>query len=117
VLLDTAVRKHDGAAAILAFGNSALEVAVVERMVFHLDGKTLVGGIERWALRDCPGLEDGVELEAQIVVRRGAACFWMTTRGYSGARIFALPLLGRLPEIPLGLKAGELLLRHRYAPG
>ena len=38
----TAVPKLHGAAAILTRGNGALEIAVIERMILHLDGQTFV---------------------------------------------------------------------------
>ena len=41
-----AIPNHDGAAAILALRNGALEVAVVQRMVFDLDREPLVVRIE-----------------------------------------------------------------------
>ena len=39
---ETPVPDLDGTAAVLAFWNSALEVTVVERVVFYLDCKALV---------------------------------------------------------------------------
>ena len=48
------IPKHDGAAAVFSFGNSALEGTVFERMVLHFDGKALLAGIEAWALRNRP---------------------------------------------------------------
>lgn len=50
--------RDPGAAAILSFRDRALEIAVVERMVFHLDGKALVMRIKRRTLRHRPGPED-----------------------------------------------------------
>ena len=44
-----AIPQLHGAAAILAFWNRAFEVAIVERMVFDLDGEALVFRIERGA--------------------------------------------------------------------
>ena len=51
---EAAIPQHDGAAAILALGDRALEVAVVERMVLDLDGEALVVRIERRALGHRP---------------------------------------------------------------
>jgi hypothetical protein len=62
---EAAVPKHHGAAAILALGDRPLEVAIVQRMVLHFDGKPLVAGIERGTLGHSPGLEDVAMLEAQ----------------------------------------------------
>ena len=52
------------ATAILTLGNSALEIAILERMVLDLDRQALVVRIERGTSRHRPGLEDAVEFEA-----------------------------------------------------
>src|SRR5690606_23523005 len=64
-----AIPQLHGAAAVLALGDGALEVAVIERMVFHFDGEALVGRRERGASRHRPGLEHSVELEPQVIVQ------------------------------------------------
>jgi len=56
-------------AAILALGNGAFEIAIVERVVLDFDRKSLVMRIEGGSARHGPGLEDAIELEAQIVVQ------------------------------------------------
>src|SRR5262249_41944886 len=66
-----AVPQLHGATAILAFRNGALEVAVVERMVLHLDREPLVMRIERRTARHRPGLEDAVKLQAEIIMQPG----------------------------------------------
>jgi hypothetical protein len=38
-------------------------------MVFDVDRKTLVGGVERWALRDGPGPQHAFHLEAEVEVQ------------------------------------------------
>jgi hypothetical protein len=48
------VPQHDGPAAILAFGDRALEVAVVEGVVLGFDRQALVCRIEGGALGDGP---------------------------------------------------------------
>ena len=70
-LPDAAIPQHDGAAAILAFGNGAFEIAIVQRVILDLDRQPLVGGIERWTARHGPGFEDAIELEPEIVVQAG----------------------------------------------
>ena len=67
----TAVPKLHGAAAILAFGNGAFEIAVVERMILDLDRQPLVVGIQRWAFGDRPGLEHAVEFQPEIIMQSG----------------------------------------------
>src|ERR1700760_1362808 len=68
-----AVPQLNRAATILVFRNGAFEIAIVERMVLDFDREPLVMRVKRWSSRDGPGLEDAVELEAEIVVqpRRG----------------------------------------------
>src|SRR5260221_128345 len=60
--------EHDRAAAIPAFWERAFEVTIVQRVVFHLHGQTLVLGIERRSLGHSTGLEDAVEFEAQVIM-------------------------------------------------
>ena len=38
-------------------------------MIFHFHGQALVGRIDRRALGDGPGLEDAVQLQAQVIVQ------------------------------------------------
>src|SRR5258706_15726354 len=64
-----AVPKLHRAAAILSLRNGPFEIAVIQRMVFHLDCQPLVVRIERGAARDRPGFKDAVELEPQIVMQ------------------------------------------------
>src|SRR5256885_16184572 len=65
----TAVPELNGPAAILALGNGAFEVAVVERMVLDLDRQPLVMRIERRTARHRPGFEDAVEFQTKIVMQ------------------------------------------------
>ena len=50
------VPEHDGAAAVLALGDDALEAAVFHGVVFDLDGQALVGGDVAGAFGYSPGL-------------------------------------------------------------
>ena len=89
---EAAVPEHDGAAAILALGDGAFEVAVIERVIFGLDGKPLVAGVERGALGHRPGLEHAIDLKAQVIVKaRGGVLLDDKARVFGGA-IVALPL-------------------------
>src|SRR5256886_16247640 len=54
--------------AIVAFGDDPLEVAVLERVVFHMDREPLVGTVGRGALGDGPGPEHAIHLEPQVPV-------------------------------------------------
>src|ERR1700736_4862941 len=49
-----AIPELHGAAAVFAFGNRALEVAVVERMILHLNREPLVCGIQGGTSSDGP---------------------------------------------------------------
>ena len=66
---EAAIPQHHRAAAVLAFGNGAFEIAVVEGMVFDFDRQPLVIGIDRRTLGNRPGLEHAVQFEPQIVMQ------------------------------------------------
>ena len=66
-----AVPQHDRAAAILTLGNGTFEVAIIKWMVFDLDRKPLVMGIERRPFGHGPGFENAIQFEPQIVVEAG----------------------------------------------
>ena len=95
----TAVPQHDRAAAILTLGNRPFEVAVIERMIFDLDRKPLVMGIERRPFGDSPGFENAIQLEPQIVVEAGGVVLLndesATGRGLDSVLAAWLP---RLPK-------------------
>ena len=63
------VPDHDGAAAVLALGDDALEAAVLHGVVFDLHGEALVGDDVAGALGDGPGFEHAVPAEAEVVVQ------------------------------------------------
>ena len=71
----TLVPKEHLACAILLLRDHALELAILERMVFGLHGETLVGRIEARPLRHRPALQHAGELEPEVVMqpRRGVA--------------------------------------------
>ena len=99
------------AAAILAFGNGALEVAVVERMVLDLDRQPLDRRIERRALGHRPRLEGAVELQAEIVVQpRGVVALHHEAQGLAGRDGRLAGRLFRQAEVALGAIGGETVL-------
>src|SRR5439155_18826125 len=51
------VPQHHGSAAVFAFGDGALESAVIERVVLDMHREALFIGIEAWSLRHGPALE------------------------------------------------------------
>src|SRR5262245_43004806 len=63
-----AVPDHHRAAAVFALRDGSLEVAVLERMILHLHGEALVGGVEAGPLGHRPALEGALELEPEVVV-------------------------------------------------
>ena len=76
----TAVPKHDCSAAISTFGNRPFEVAIIERVIFDLDGEPFVMRVERRSFGHSPGFENAIQLKPQIIVQAVASCFWMTKR-------------------------------------
>src|SRR5271166_559434 len=60
---------HDySACAVVARGNNAFEIAVLERMIFDHDGQPLVLGIKRWSLGHSPRSQHALHLETEVVV-------------------------------------------------
>src|SRR5262245_39929261 len=49
-----------GATTVFAFGDRALEIAIVERVILDLDREPLDLGIERGSLGHRPGFEDSI---------------------------------------------------------
>ena len=62
------VPDDDRAAAVFAFGDCALEVAIFERVVLDRDRQTFFARHQARAARDRPALEHPVQREAEIVV-------------------------------------------------
>src|SRR5579872_382005 len=65
------VPHDDRAAAVFAFGDRALEIAVFQRVVFDRDGETLFARNEARAAGHRPALQHAVESEPEIVVQSG----------------------------------------------
>ncbi len=61
-----AVPQQHGAAAILPFGDDALEPAIIDRVVLDLDSEPLLTGVEARTLRHRPALQYAVELETKV---------------------------------------------------
>ena len=72
LLLDELVRAGvpdlDGAGAVVALRDLALEGRVVERVILDVDGERALAGLERHALRHRPRGERAVPLEPEVVV-------------------------------------------------
>ncbi len=90
----------------MALRNSAFEVAVVERVIFDLNGEAFVMRIDRWTLGDGPRLQYAVEFEAEIIVKARGGVFldyeaaefrWrdgILAAGFGGFAEIALGLIG-----------------------
>src|SRR5512144_1621119 len=63
-----AIPDHYRAAAILAFGDRALEFVIGDRVILDLHRQPLVAGHQAGATRDRPAFHDAIELESKIVV-------------------------------------------------
>src|SRR5688572_693965 len=66
---------HDAARAVFAFGDLALEAAVVERVILGLHGEAAVLRAEARLFRHGPALQHAVVLEPEIVVKPGRIVF------------------------------------------
>jgi hypothetical protein len=65
------VPDHDGARAVVPFGNGSLETAVLDWVIFDLDGEPWIGRGKGGALRYGPTFQRSVQLQAEIVVSSG----------------------------------------------
>src|SRR6478609_3339483 len=64
-----AIPNHHCAAPVFAGWDAALEAAVLERMIFGLDGQALHARVERRALGDSPAEQYAVQLQAEVVMQ------------------------------------------------
>src|SRR5215831_15053810 len=111
--------KHS-AAAVLALGDDALEVAVLDRVILDVHGQPLVRGIEARPLGDRPALENAFELEPKIVVepRGGVLLNHERARRRAGLVRHLTRRLGCFLEIALAtilVKPHELIFPRRCA--
>ena len=60
------IPQHHRPAAVFALGDGALEIAVLERVVLHLDGEAFVAALQRRPFRQRPAAQHPVLLHAQI---------------------------------------------------
>jgi hypothetical protein len=99
----SAIPQHDGSAAIFALGNDPFELAIIERVVFDMDGEPLLPRVEARSLRHRPALQNAVELEAEIIMQ-SARGMLLDDKGEPLAGFFAgldsARRLRRFPEIP-----------------
>ena len=110
------VPEHHRAAAILALGNGAFEIAIVERVVLDMHRQALVLRVVARPARHCPADEDAVQLEAEIVMeprRRVLLDEIAIAAGLAGALRPAR--LGGLGEIALGAVGGKRVGWHGFS--
>ena len=69
--VNPAVPHDDLAGTVVAFGDDAFEIAVLDRMVLDHHGEPLVGGIKRRSLGYRPRAQHAFHLEAEIVMESG----------------------------------------------
>ena len=67
------VPNHDSARAIVAFGDSAFEIEVGNRMILHLHGEALVGWIERRTFGNSPRFQHAIHFQAEVIVKAGCS--------------------------------------------
>ena len=63
------VPNHHRAAAVLAFGDPALEVEIFQRVVLHVNGQALLSRVQTRPLGDGPRREHAVDLEPEVIVQ------------------------------------------------
>src|SRR5262249_21219149 len=105
----TAVPQLYRAAAVLAFGDRALEISVVQRVVFYFDRQALVRGIQGRTSGHRPGFEYATELKSEVVVQPARRVLLNDVAQLPGGgdRASTARLRG-LVEIPLGAVSGQL---------
>ncbi|MNY34332.1 hypothetical protein D3C86_1686650 [compost metagenome] len=69
------VPEHNRAAAVLVFGNRALEIAVVEGVVLDLHGQPAVFRIKRGPLGHRPGKEGPLPLQPKVEMEMTSGVF------------------------------------------
>src|SRR6185503_5765349 len=69
------VPQHHRAAAILALGDRALEIAITDGVILDFDRQSLVVRVEAGPLGDRPALQHPAQAEAEIVMQPGCGMF------------------------------------------
>ncbi len=112
-----AIPQHYRAPAVFALGNRALELGVVHGVVFGLDRKAFVCGVEAGAARDRPAFQHSVDLDTKIPVQPGGVMLLDDEQVAVLARLATAGRLGGALEIALGVVARERIgLDHGSGP-
>ena len=72
---ETAIPDHDGSPAIFPFRDDPFEIAIVDGVIFDVDGKALDLRIEARPFRDSPALVNAVEFETEVVMKAARSVF------------------------------------------
>ncbi len=72
---ESAVPDHDGAPAIFPFRNDPFEIAIIDGVIFDMDGKALDLRIEARPFRDSPAFVNAVEFETEVVMKPARSVF------------------------------------------
>ncbi len=108
------VPQHHCAAAILALGDGALEVTVVEGMVLDFDRQAPFVGVERRPARHRPGLEHALVFEPQVVVQAcGRVLLDHEAETLGGSDVLLAGRLSGDAEVALVLVGLEFAIGHR----
>src|SRR5262245_27158242 len=65
----TSIPEHHGPTAVFTPGDQPLEVPIVHRVIFNVNGQPLVSRIEAWTSRHGPALEHAIKLESKVVMQ------------------------------------------------
>ena len=103
------------AAAVLAGGDHALEVEVVERVVLDVGRQALHVGVERRTLGHRPAEQDARRLQAEVVVQPARPVPLHDEAPPVGGRRVGAPRLGRQGEVTLGPIRAQPLVGGRRA--
>src|SRR5262249_36204525 len=74
-VVNAVVPDDDIACAVVSFWNDALEISVVDRMIFRERGQTLLCGIEAGPFRNCPGTKYTFHFEAEVIMQARRVMF------------------------------------------
>ena len=105
---EAAIPQKNRAAAILALGNGAFEIAIIEGMILKLHRQALFGGIERRPACHRPGAEHPVQLQPKIVMQPcGGMLLDHKALALCGRRRAGATGIGSLGKIPHRLVSGQ----------
>ena len=102
-LVRAAIPDLDGAGAVLACGDDALEVTVLERVVLDVYGEMPLALAQRDAFWDGPARESAVPLKPEVVMEAAGVVSLDHEARLALPWVLAAERLGRLPSAALAL--------------